>query len=48
MKEIVEQFGMCMLQMLPAFLLIGLYIGMMCSGGVLSDIVSNYMRSICG
>lgn len=48
MEEIVEQFGMCALQMVAAFLLICLYLGMMRAGGILSEIVLNYMCSICG
>ena len=48
MNEIIEQFGMCMLAMIPAALLAALFLAMMGPGGDLHEVVLGYMRGICG
>lgn len=48
MKEVIEQFGGCILQMLTAIVIVCFYFSMLGSGGVLNDVVQAYMYSLCG
>lgn len=48
MREIMEQYGLVLLDMLAVLMIFTIIFSFMRSGGVLSDIVVKYMYSISG
>lgn len=48
MEKIVEHFGLGLLALIAAVLIIMIIVSCLRSGGVLNNIILNYMDSICG
>lgn len=48
MEEIMEQFGLCILEMIPVGLLLSFFLSMMSDGGILHMAVQWYMSGLCG
>lgn len=48
MEEIIKTFGMCLLYMLPLFLLAAVAAKMLSGGGIISDAVLLFMNGLTG
>lgn len=48
MTEILEQYGSSLLELIATLAVMVIIFGCVTSGGVISDIVADYMLTICG
>lgn len=48
MEEIIEHFGSGFLAILSIVIFFGVFVVMLKSGGILFQLVENFMSSICG